>query len=89
MGSARIFHTATLLADGTALVVNSGLSNDAPTSAELYDPQSGQWAATASPANPRYGYSATRLSDGSVLLTGDYDDESRGSSELYAPGTGS
>ena len=52
MGMARIFHTATLLADGTVLVVDDGLY-DRPASAELYDPASGRWTETASPAAAR------------------------------------
>lgn len=86
MGAARIFHTATLLTDGTVLVVDDGL-DDRPASAELYDPGSGRWTATASPAVPRVGYAATRLLDGRVLVTGDYSHNSR-AAELYEPGVG-
>jgi hypothetical protein len=86
MGTARIFHTATLLADGTVLVVDDGLQ-DRPASAELYDPGSGRWTATASPAVARVGYTATLLVDGRVLVTGDYSHNSR-AAELYTPGVG-
>lgn len=88
MGTARIFHTATLLADGTVLVVDDGLY-DRPASAERYDPRSGRWTPTASPARARYGYTATLLSNGMVLLVGDYDYDSLASAELYDPGSGS
>jgi len=89
MGTARIFHSATLLTDGTVLVVNDGLAGDRPTSAELYEPSSGKWTATASPAVARFGYTATLLLDGRVLLTGDYDVASQAPAELYDPGSGS
>ncbi len=88
MAKGRFGHTATLLADGTVLVVNDGLFTDRPAAAELFDPSIGRWTATASPAGARYGYTATLLLDDSVLLTGDYDDDSRASAELYDPGVG-
>ena len=87
MGTARIFHTATLLTDGTVLVVDDGL-HDRPASSELYDPRSGRWTDTASPALPRVGYTATLLLDGGVLVTGDYSDNRR-KAEIYDPGFGS
>lgn len=86
MGTACIFHTATLLADGTVLVIGDGLSHR-PASAELYDPRSGRWTATARSAQARVGYTATLLPDGRVLLAGDYSDSSR-AAELYEPGLG-
>jgi hypothetical protein len=89
MGIGRIFHTATLLADGTVLVVDDGIVNERPASAELYNPDDHRWHATASPARARYGYTATLLSNGEVLLVGDYDDDSQASAELYDPGGGS
>lgn len=89
MGTARIFHTATLLADGRVLVVNDGPFDDRPPSAELYDPSNGKWAVTASPAEARGGHTATLLLDGRVLVTGDYDYPSQASAELYDPDSGS
>lgn len=86
MGTARIGHTATLLPDGTVLVVDDDLY-DRQASAELYDPRTGRWTATASPDQARIGYTATLLLDGSVLVTGDYSDNSR-ATELYEPRVG-
>jgi len=86
MHTGRIFHTATLLADGSLLVVNDGLLNGGPPSADRYDPGNGKWAVTARPARPRYGYTTTMLSNGKVLLVGDYDYNSQSSAELYDPG---
>jgi hypothetical protein len=88
MGTARIFLTATLLTDGTVLVVDDGLY-DRPASAELYDPGSGRWTPTASPAQARIGYTATLLPNGMVLLVGDYDYDSLAPAELYDPRSGS
>ena len=85
MATARIFHTATLLGGGTVLVVDDGLIDKKPASAETYDASSGRWTLTASPARGRFGYTATLLTDGSVLLAGDYDYESRATTELYVP----
>ena len=90
MTTARIFHTATLLADGRVLVVNDGQADvePTPTSAELYEPTSRNWSVTARPSKTRYGYTATLLLDGQVLVTGDYDYGSLASAELYDPGGG-
>jgi hypothetical protein len=78
----RSDHAATLLPDGTVLVV--GGTWTPPVPAELYDPASGQWTATASPAMTS-GLTATQLHDGTVLATGDWNDASR-AAELHEPG---
>jgi hypothetical protein len=80
--------TATLLQDGTVLVVR-------PTSAALYDPATGTWTATGNMARPGTPYqTATLLSDGTVLLAGggnrsDAPEPPWTAAELYDPGTGS
>jgi len=96
----RSGHTATLLPDGTVLVAGganfstSSGSYDALTSAELYDPGSGTWTATASMVTPRYVPTATLLPDGRVLVAGGISSIRRGydplaSAELYHPSPGS
>jgi hypothetical protein len=89
--------SATLLLDDKVLVaggidrhLNAG--DGAPVAAaELYDPATGTWSATASMVTPRCG-TATRLIDGRVLVAG--GDAPKGpsglgtSAELYDPGTG-
>ena len=55
--------------------------------AELYDPTSGNWTATANLNPPRYSHTATLLRNGRVLVSGG---ESNGqgvlsSAELYKP----
>ncbi|MDP3911584.1 MAG: kelch repeat-containing protein [Gemmatimonadales bacterium] len=67
------FATATLLLDGRVLVVGG---SGAPQSAELYDPSTGSFTATAGGATegttnaPRVVHSATLLPDGRVLIAG-------------------
>ncbi len=68
MTEARVGHSATLLPDGSVLVVGgSGNFLDA----ELYDPSTGRWTATASTPTPvAAGHTATLLPDGRVLVAG-------------------
>src|SRR5207245_2650704 len=40
------------------------------SSAALYDPPTGTWAPTSSPADSRSGHTATRLASGKVLVAG-------------------
>jgi hypothetical protein len=89
MVAPRESHTATLPPDGRVLV--AGGEGDASTSAgfalasaELYDPVSGTWSATASMAAARREHTATLLPDGRVLVAGGTD----GSAEIYDPGRG-
>jgi hypothetical protein len=94
--TARGGHTATLLTDGRVLVVGGSLgetgSYTSSAAAELYDPRSGKWTATASMGTARPGHTATRLLDGRVLVTGGTSDsiniEGLTSAELYDPGSG-
>ena len=85
--------TATLLPDGTVLVAgghsgNVYLDHQELLSAELYDPVSRRWTATASMATPRRSHTATLLPDGTVLVVGGVgDDNAAGSAELYHPGS--
>ena len=69
-----------LLAAGSAVELVGGQVMEAPTAiAELYDPASGQFTATAGPLNQaRFGHSANLLPDGRVLIYG-------GSNNLSTP----
>ena len=72
---------AFLQPDGKVLVVGS-------TNAEVYDPATDTW--TALPVRPGTGYNtATLLSDGTVLVTGDADQPACTAADLYDPHTGS
>jgi hypothetical protein len=79
MASRRVWQTATLLPDGTALI--AGGETDSCTgnfcgfagsvaSAELYDPLSGTFRPTGSMTVPRGVHTATLLDDGRVLIAG-------------------
>lgn len=93
MTTARVRHTATLLANGKVLIAGGGMET-----AELYDPTTGTFALTGSMSARRAGHSATLLADGKVLIAGGYISDSGdvatnpdllASAELYDPATGS
>jgi N-acetylneuraminic acid mutarotase len=92
MASARHNHTATLLPNGKVLVSGgstSGNGSSSIASAEVYDPASGSWRATASMASARWGHRATLLPNGKVLVSGGYSGSSRlASAEVYDPASG-
>ena len=100
LARARDRHTATLLADGTVLIVGGQVGvGDGPSpalaSAERFDPQTGQWSAAGALAAARTGHTATLLSDGRVLVVGGRVSDDPGapggevlSAELYDPATG-
>ena len=92
MHDARQQHTATLLLDGRVLVVGGTSNGVSFHSAELYDPNTGEWSLTGSLHEGRFNHTATLLSDGRVLVTGglDYDFPQRvlKSAEVYDPATG-
>jgi Galactose oxidase, central domain/Kelch motif len=96
MGTPRASHTATLLPGGRVLIA-AGASvlrwggDDLLASAELYDPSTGTWTATASMVAPRESYTATLLPDGRVLVAGGKGGTSKNewqpTAELYDPGS--
>jgi hypothetical protein len=75
MASARVYHTATLLPDGR-VVLSGGITqwNSSPltgvASAEVFDPATGLFSATADMGAARLGHTATLLSNGKVLIAG-------------------
>jgi hypothetical protein len=89
MNIARMGHTATMLGNGTVLVVGGDAPGKAGT-AEVYNPATGTWAKIASPAFGHIHHTATLLSNGQVLVAGGilYPSSTTTSVELYNPSTG-
>jgi len=89
--TARNGQTATLLTNGTVLVVAGYDGNgNALASAELYNPTLGTFTATGSLNTARTNHTATLLSDGTVLIAGGFDSGANllASAEIYNPATG-
>jgi hypothetical protein len=107
MAAPRTGHTATLLINGTVLVAGGatgkvlypgsiGVTVSPQTSAELYEPLTEGFVATASMAYGRIAHTATLLPDGTVLISGGFKDyspivgyESYNSAEIYNPAASS
>ncbi len=94
---ARVYHTATRLKGGRVLVAGGatlrGLSGGPDTvtaTSEIYDPAALKWIPTGSLNTARERHTATRLSDGKVLITGGVGTGGTllASAELYDPATG-
>jgi hypothetical protein len=94
LGTARAFHTATLLQNGKVLIVGGEASSPglAIAQGELYDPATGTFTNTGSLHIARFYHTATLLPDGRVLIAGGndgpdtYNIENTG--EVYDPATG-
>lgn len=89
----RESHTATLLLNGNVLITGGHQGRRTHIviydSAELYDPVTGTFSATSKMTFKRHKHDATRLADGSVLISGGSDErDSEGayrSTEIYDP----
>lgn len=77
MGVARCLHTATLLPDGTVLVVGDSVVS------ELYDPVAKSFLPSASAETHRSGHSATLLQNGNVVVIGGFS--TSGSLGFWSP----
>jgi hypothetical protein len=94
MSTPRYVHGAALLTDGRVLVAGGwyATSNTDPSheTAEIYDPATDRWSATASMAHGRAEFGLVKLPDGRVLAAGGDDPayKVQASSELYDPVAG-
>lgn len=90
LAAVRMFHTATLLANGKVLVAGGYDDFGMLSSAELYDPPTSSWTSAGAMSGTRGNHSATLLPDGRVLVTGGYSDNGiTPGAELYDPATNS
>jgi len=93
----RFLHTATLLQDGTVLIVGGALTStsDPVATAEVYHPDTGIFTMTHAMTTAREQHTATLLADGRVLIaggttsTGTGDLHPTATVEVYDPSTGS
>jgi N-acetylneuraminic acid mutarotase len=90
MSTARMNHTATLLASGKVLVAGGSNGSATIASAEVYDPASDTWTPVAAMSTPRQFQGAQILASGSVLVVGGLNDSTSAvfgvsSAELYDP----
>jgi hypothetical protein len=83
MGTARAFHTATVLKDGTVLVTGGDDGTSAQSTAELYNPATGAFSQTGGMASARQSHTATLLNDGTVLVTGGTNSTALANAEIY------
>lgn len=90
MHEARAKHTATLLGNGTVLVVG-GMDREGKAigSVELWDPLLRAWSVLPSLHTPRYAHTATLLDDGRVMVAGGIgpDGHALDSVEFWDPAT--
>jgi hypothetical protein len=97
MARARDGHTSTLLPGGHVLVAGGGdprycrthsCPSSGPSSVEVYDPATRRFTPAGPMKTGRYYHTATRLSDGRVLITGGWGGAASGaalaSAELFA-----
>ncbi|HLH53841.1 MAG TPA: kelch repeat-containing protein [Verrucomicrobiae bacterium] len=75
-----------LLPNGKILLIDP-----AGASAEIYDPATGIWTATAGLNVARFDFSTTLLADGRVVVAGGWNSQSEylASAEIYDPQRGS
>ena len=90
----RAGHSATRLGDGRILIAGGENAGGALSTAELYDPTTGQWTPTGSMSVPRIWHTATLLNNGQVLeqlMAGEFGPNvwrlavSRSSPAMYDP----
>ena len=93
LGTARTYHTATLLLNGTVLVMGGATASfgGSTSSTEVYNPITGNWTTSGDLNVARSYHTAALIPDGSVMVAGGAPyslQGSLGSSEIYSPATG-
>ena len=100
MAAVHVFHSATLLPNGKVLIAGGCATGgfcapatspqDVESAADLYDPATNTFTATASMLTPRFWHSATLLASGKVLVAGGetVGRVSTAAAELYDPVAG-
>jgi hypothetical protein len=95
MSIARAFHSATLLNNGTVLVIG-GLNpgGGSVATAEIYDPATGSFTRVGDMAEGRIQHTASLLGDGRVLIAGGFEGNANDfgffptpTAEIYDPAT--
>lgn len=93
----RGLHTATLLPDGSVLLIGGGSGNAVIDAVERYDPATGAFTAAGTLPEGRGAHTATLLPDGRVLIAGglrprgdgpDAENVPAATTVLYDPATG-
>ena len=89
----RSGHATTQLADGRLLLTGGrDAGSDVNSSAEIFNPATGNFSLTGSLIQGRYGHTATLLGHGSVLVVGGFIDKDgtqiATGAEIYDPNTG-
>ena len=92
MAEKRAEHTATLLNDGRVLVAGGGKGGVGTEgtkldTAEIWDPETGEWSSAGTMTEGRAKHTATKLLDGRVLMTGSQGQNA--TAEIYDPATDS
>ena len=90
LNTPRTGHAATLLPNGTVLVVGGENSGGVLSSGEIYDPSTGAFTTTTNSLNTmRTGATATLLNNGTILIVGGSSDGTAGgaltSAEVFDP----
>lgn len=84
-------HTATLLPDGRVVLIGGGYGSQYPaahSSAEIYDPTTGQFRFTGRMVDARSAHTASWLTNQTLLIAGGTMNQSPLTTEIYHPVTG-
>jgi len=92
MTTARALHGVALLPDGKVLVAGGVNGSGDQSSAEIFDPTTGEFTATGSMSEPRQfcglANHPVTLKNGKVLITGGYNGQVLSTAELYDQSSG-